>query len=118
MSKTLDAKDLMDQLDTLEVITIPGKGTAQYVRLSEVRGKVTGAKNLRNAAHKKLMRMLWVNDTRYRFLRDAAQWLENVPHVVNWARRNVGHTDDVILSEEELDKAIDVAIKQHNVELD
>ena len=48
------------------------------------------------------------NDTRYRILRDANQWLDEGPHVVY--QTNAGDLS-AILSEDELDEKLDAIIK-------
>lgn len=46
---------------------------------------------------------------RYRFIRDKAQWLDGVPQAIIW--RNDGHAQE-ICAEDELDEAIDAAMKE------
>lgn len=46
---------------------------------------------------------------RYQFIRNKAQWLDGVPQAIIW--RNDGHAQE-ICAEDELDEAIDAAIKE------
>ncbi len=46
---------------------------------------------------------------RYRWLRDEAQWLDDVPHAIIW--KSNGHVQEVC-AEDELDEAIDAAMKE------